>query len=90
MKAVIAEHVGIDAGEISREMRLVEDLNIDSLDAVELVMRMEGAFGISIPAAEVEKIRTVGDVIDYLEGEGGAGVASRLRRPPGAGGGRVE
>ena len=47
--------------------RLVEDLKADSLDVVELVMRFEDTFGVTIPDEDYEKIRTVGDAIDYIE-----------------------
>ena len=83
---IFVEQLALDAGTISRET-LLEELNIDSLDAVELVMAFEERFGISIPGADAEKMRTVGDVIDYLSGPGEAGVASKLKRPPEAPGG---
>jgi len=56
-----------DAEKIKPDTRFKEDLNIDSLDALELMMELEGAFGLEIPDEEAEKMLVVGDVIDYLE-----------------------
>jgi len=53
--------------EVKEEANLVEDLAADSLDIVEIVMKFEEEFAINIPDEEVEKIRTVRDVIGYLE-----------------------
>jgi len=46
---------------------LIDDLNADSLDMVELVMAMEQEFGISIPDEEAERIKTVGDAIEFIK-----------------------
>ena len=67
IKAIVAEQLGVDQAEISRETSFVNDLNADSLDTVELVMEFEDEFELSIPDEEAEKIQTVGQAIDYIK-----------------------
>jgi acyl carrier protein len=66
VKAIVAEQLGVDLAEISRETSFVNDLNADSLDTVELVMEFEDEFDMSIPDEEAEKIQTVGQAIDFI------------------------
>ena len=68
---IVAEQMGVDKSEITRETSFVNDLNADSLDTVELVMEFEDAFELSIPDEEAEKIQTVGQAIDYITGHSG-------------------
>jgi len=63
---IVAEQMGVDKSEITRETSFVNDLNADSLDTVELVMLFEDEFELSIPDEEAEKIQTVGQAIDYI------------------------
>ena len=63
---IIAEQMGTDKSEITRETSFVNDLNADSLDTVELVMEFEDEFDMNIPDEEAEKIQTVGAAIDYV------------------------
>jgi len=63
---IVSEQMGVDKAEISRETSFVNDLNADSLDTVELVMEFEDEFEMSIPDEEAEKIKTVGQAIDYI------------------------
>ena len=65
---IVAEQMGVDKSEITRETSFVNDLNADSLDTVELVMEFEDEFELSIPDEEAEKIQTVGQAIDYVSG----------------------
>ena len=66
VKAIVAEQLGVDQAEISRETSFVNDLNADSLDTVELVMEFEDEFDMSIPDEEAEKIQTVGQAVDFI------------------------
>jgi acyl carrier protein len=61
-----AEQAGVDKSEITPATHFVNDLHFDSLDVVEFAMEVEDEFEVSIPDDDVEKLQTVGDVIDYL------------------------
>ena len=63
----ISEATKIDATKINSTTNFVEDLNLDSLDIVELMMKMEDEFGVEIPDDEAEGLKTVQDVVKYLE-----------------------
>ena len=67
VKAVVVEQLSVDANEVNAESRFIEDLNADSLDVVELVMALEEKFSIEIPDEDAEKIKTVNDVVAYIE-----------------------
>lgn len=64
---MIAEQMGIDAAGIKPESRLVEDLKADSLDVVAMVMEMESQYGIQIPDEDLTKLKTVADVMQYIQ-----------------------
>lgn len=64
---IVAEQMGADKAKITRETSFVEDLNADSLDTVELVMEFEDEFETSIPDEQAEKIKTVGQAIDFIK-----------------------
>ena len=66
LKNVIVETLSADADAITMEARLTEDLNADSLDAVELNMAIEEACGVSIPDEELPNMKTVGDIFNYV------------------------
>jgi acyl carrier protein len=63
---IISEQMGVDKKEITRDISFINELNIDSLDAVELVMEFEDAFGTSFTDEDAEKIQTVGEAINYI------------------------
>ena len=63
VKEIIVEQLGVDADQIKPESNFVDDLGADSLDTVELIMSFEEEFGVEIP----DKIKTVQDVINYIE-----------------------
>jgi acyl carrier protein len=64
--SIVSEQMGINKAEITREVSFINDLNADSLDIVELVMEFEDNFEMNIPDEEAEKIKTVGQAIDYI------------------------
>ena len=66
MKEIIADQLGVSEDEVTLEASFKEDLDADSLDLFELVMSLEEEFGVKIPTEDLEKINTVGDVIDYI------------------------
>ena len=67
IKEIIVEQLGVNADQVTREAKLIEDLGADSPDAVELVMAIEEAFGSEVPDEQAEKLQVVGDIIDYIE-----------------------
>lgn len=70
MKEIIAEQLSVDADTITAESAFKEDLGADSLDLFELVMALEDEYSVEIPSEELEKLTTVGKVIDYLKAKG--------------------
>ncbi len=64
---ILIEQLSVDADLITIDSNFIDDLNADSLDIVELVMAMEQEFGISIPDEEAERIRTVGDAVEFIK-----------------------
>ncbi|MCK9485074.1 MAG: acyl carrier protein [Candidatus Marinimicrobia bacterium] len=67
VQEIVAEKLGIEKSKITMEASFIDDLGADSLDTVELIMKMEEDFGIEIPDEEAEKLKTVGDVVNYLD-----------------------
>jgi len=63
----ISEQLGVSSDEVTPEASFIEDLGADSLDIVELVMALEEEFNIEISDEDAEKIRTVKDVVSYIE-----------------------
>lgn len=70
VKEVIVEKLNADGVDITESTSFKDDLNADSLDLFELVMALEDEFSIEIPSEELEKLVTVGDVLDYLKNKG--------------------
>lgn len=66
---LVCERLGVNKEQVNRSTAFVEDIGADSLDIVELVMGLEEEFGITIPDDAAEKIKTVGEAIDYIERE---------------------
>jgi len=66
VREIVAEQLDKDINDVKSESSFIEDLGADSLDIVELVMKMEEEFGIEIPDEEAEKIKTVNDVVQYI------------------------
>ena len=67
VKTVIIDQLGADESAVTMEASFVDDLGADSLDIVELIMGLETEFDIEIPDEEAEKIRTVGDAVNYIK-----------------------
>ena len=67
VRKIIAENLEIDENTITPESVIPVDLGADSLDVVDLVMSFEDEFGVEIPDEAVETIRTVGDIVKYIE-----------------------
>ncbi|MFZ9000904.1 MAG: acyl carrier protein [Bacteriovoracaceae bacterium] len=63
---LISEATKIEKAKINLSTNFVDDLNLDSLDIVELMMKMEDDFGVEIPEEDAEKLKTVNDVVTYL------------------------
>jgi acyl carrier protein len=70
VKEIIVEQLGVNAEQVTPEAKFREDLGADSLDQVEMVMAFEEAFGAEIPDEDAEKLKTVGDAIQYLKSKG--------------------
>ncbi|MBR6598873.1 MAG: acyl carrier protein [Oscillospiraceae bacterium] len=67
LKDMIADQLDVDAETIKMESSITEDLHADSLDVVDLIMAIEGEFDLEIPDNDVENIKTVGDIVNYIE-----------------------
>ena len=67
--AIVGDLLDVPKEEISRNSSFVDDLKADSLDIVELVMALEDEFEVKIPDEDYDKIKTVGNAIDYINGK---------------------
>ena len=67
VKQIIVDKLSVSEEEVKNEASFLQDLGADSLDQVELIMKLEEEFGIQIPDTESEKIVTVGDAIALIE-----------------------
>ena len=67
VKEIIVEQLGVAETAITPDASFIDDLGADSLDTVELIMAFEEAFDVEIPDEDAQKIKTVKDVIDYIE-----------------------
>lgn len=68
IRRIIVEHLGVDPYRVTPEAHIIDDLGANSLDTVELVMELEAAFGIDVPDARMEDVKTVADVVALVEG----------------------
>jgi acyl carrier protein len=82
VREIISEKFDIPLDRIHSDTRLVEDLRVDSFGAVEFMFELEEAFGLNLPDSDVERVRSVKDVVGYLSewlgkkaSEGGAGAS---------------
>ena len=67
IKSIVVDQLGVDEGQVTEDASFVDDLGADSLDTVELIMAFEEEFDIEIPDEDAQKIKTVKDVIEYIE-----------------------
>jgi acyl carrier protein len=67
LRTILAEQFEVDAETITPNTALDEDLGADSLDVVDVLMSIEDTFSVEIPDEEIEKLRTVADVVAYIE-----------------------
>lgn len=64
---ILSEQLDIEKNKITMELSITDDLGADSLDLVDLLMSLEDEFDIEVPDEDVEKIKTVGDMVKYIE-----------------------
>lgn len=67
VKSIVKEQLGADEEKITLEASVTDDLGADSLDVVDLVMSLEEEFDVEIPDEDVEGMKTVGDIVKYIE-----------------------
>lgn len=67
IKKILVETMNIEEEKITLDAKLKDDLNLDSLDSVELIMSAEEEFGIEIPDEDVMNFKTVNDIVNYIE-----------------------
>ena len=72
VKEIIAKELEVDVKQMTPDAKFIEDLGADSLDIVELVMALEEEFGIEIPDEDADKLKTVGDAMNYLKSHASA------------------
>ena len=67
VKDIIVEQLGVNPEQVTESASFIEDLGADSLDTVELVMAFEEEFSVEVPDEVAETLKTVGNVVDYIE-----------------------
>jgi acyl carrier protein len=67
VRDLVVDQLGVDADMVHMDTNLMKDLEADSLDAVEIILGVEDAYGIDIPDEEAEKFETVRDLVDYID-----------------------
>lgn len=72
VKDIVIDQLDAKPNEVTRDTSFVDDLQADSLAIVELVLALEEKFNVKIPDDEVDRIKTVGDAVDYIHKQEGA------------------
>ena len=67
IRALLAEQLDVDPAKITLESDIMSDFEADSLDIVDMVMTLEDEFGIEVPDDAIESLRTVGDVVNFVD-----------------------
>jgi acyl carrier protein len=67
IQSIVADQLGVEPAEVTKDASILDDLGADSLDVVELVMILEEAFDIEVPDDAVEEMRTIGDIQRFVE-----------------------
>ena len=67
IRDIVVEQLGVDADMVQMDTNLMKDLEADSLDAVEIILGVEEAFGLDIPDEEAEKFEPVKDLVEYVD-----------------------
>lgn len=67
LKELVVDQLGVEEDEVTMEASMQDDLGADSLDLVDLVMSVEEEFGVKVADEDLENIKTVGDIVDYIE-----------------------
>jgi acyl carrier protein len=67
IKEILAEQLDVDADTLTMDTDMARDLSADSLDVVEVLMSIEDEFGVEIPDEEIENIKTIGNLVEYIE-----------------------
>lgn len=67
LKELVVDQLGIEEDEVTMEATMQDDLGADSLDLVDLVMSVEEEFGVKVADEDLENIKTVGDIVNYIE-----------------------
>ena len=67
IRDIVVEQLGVDADMVQMDTNMMKDLEADSLDAVEIILGVEEAFGLDIPDEEAEKFETVKDLVEYVD-----------------------
>ena len=68
IQEIISKQIGLDKKAIKLESNLLQDLDADSIEAVEIIMSIEDEYGVEIPESAIEDILTVQDLVDFIEG----------------------
>ena len=67
VKAILSEQFDVEEDTITPKTSIINDLGADSLDVVDLLMTIDGEFGVEVPDEDVEKVKTVEDLVNYIE-----------------------
>ena len=67
VRAAVVDQLDVDADKVTMGASIIDDLGADSLDIVDLIMTLEEEFDVEIPDEEVEGMKTIGDIVKYIE-----------------------